>query len=57
MIVEAVTLSKGDSKNIFQSNRINDGRLSSLLKNALSKPTKRLSFHGGGGVVAKAGKS
>lgn len=56
MIVEATTLNKEGSKNIFQSNKINDGRLSSLLKNALSKPIERLSFQRQG-MVAKAGKS
>lgn len=49
MIVEAITLIKGGSKNVFQSNKLNDGTLRSLLRNALSKPIERLSFHGGGG--------
>lgn len=54
MSPEAITFSDGGSKNIFQSNEINDGRLSSLLKNALSKPAETvISQKQGGGWLLK----
>lgn len=58
MFAEAITFSDRGSKNIFQSNEINDGRLSSLFKECLIKTCRDCDFiEAGWGVVAEDEKS